>query len=350
MTRRLAATIVVGMLVGLLSACGGGDGTTVTAEFRDSAGLFDGADVGVLGVRVGEVTQIDPVGSKVRVTLKIDPGVKVPADAGAVIVSRSVATDRYVELTPVYESGATMRDGATIVLGQTRNPVEFDEVLASVDELATAVAGPDGKSNALGDMLSVGADTLDGNGARIAQTVSDLGKALGAFNDGSGDAIAVLNDLDALTSTLASNDKTVRRFSDQLTSATDLFDDESQAMEDTIDALTAMLREVAAFVRENRSEIGSQLDDITTLSQSLLEHQGELGDLVETMPLFMQNLDRAVDGGRLTMKVRPGDLVPGKIALEALCKELPVAGDLCAGLDSTAGLLDLLKILRGEGQ
>jgi phospholipid/cholesterol/gamma-HCH transport system substrate-binding protein len=81
-----------------------GDKMKVTALMADSAGLFVGNDVGILGVPVGTVTSIKPEGTHVRVTMSVDSDHPIPADAGAVVVARSVATDRYVELTPVYHS------------------------------------------------------------------------------------------------------------------------------------------------------------------------------------------------------------------------------------------------------
>ena len=341
MIRRLGAVLVMAIVFGTLTSCGRSD-TQITAEFRDAAGLFVGNDVGVLGVGVGHVTRIDPVGTKVRVTMTVDSDVKIPADAGAVIVSRSVATDRYVELTPVYDHGPTMKSGTDIDMAKTRNPIEFDELLKSVNTLSSAVAGPDGKASAFKDVLSVGADVLQGNGDRIARTVSDLTKALDAVNGGSGDVASVLGNLDTLTKTLADNDKIVRSFSDNVTSATTMLDEDHQLMEKSFNALSAMLVKVADFVRKHRTQIGGQLDNLTSVSRTLLKDQDDLAELLETMPLMMQNVEKSVDSdGRLTFKVRPADLLPGPVAVQALCNELPV--DLCSGLDLTN--LSLFKIL-----
>jgi ABC-type transporter Mla subunit MlaD len=54
MLKRLLVVLV--LVVTPLSGCGGSGPTTVTAQFSDAAGLFEGNDVGVLGVRVGSVT------------------------------------------------------------------------------------------------------------------------------------------------------------------------------------------------------------------------------------------------------------------------------------------------------
>lgn len=347
MIKRLPGFLALLLLTSVLSSCGGAGGLTLTAQFRDSAGLFVGNDVGVLGVHVGKVTRIDPDGPLVNVTLQIDPGVRIPRDAGAVIVSRSVATDRYVELTPVFASGATMASGTTIALAKTRNPVEFDEVLKSVDDLTSAVAGPGQKSSAFGDVIKMLAQTLDGNGSRIAQTTKDLNAALQAVDGGSGDAAAILGNLDTLTTALASNDTAVRSFSDNVTRATTMLDDEHQLLGQTFDALAVMLRKVAGFSEDHRARIGTQLEDITTISRTLLKHQDEFAETLGTMPLLLQNVQKAVDkDGRLTFRVRPGDLVPGKESAGELCAELPTG--LCDQLDlQHSSFFDILNLLSG---
>ena len=347
MIKRLASLLALVLLVSGLSSCGTGGGMTVTAQFRDAAGLFVGNDVGVLGVKVGTVKKIDPAGKIVNVTLQIDSGVRIPSNAGAVIVSRSVATDRYVELTPVYDSGAAMAPGTTIAIAKTRTPIEFDQLLGSIDELTSTVAGPDPKSSAFSDVITVLAGTLRGNGPRIAQTVKDLNSALEAVDGGSGDAAEILGNLDTLTKALATNDKAVRDFSDNVTDATTMLNDEHVLLGQTFDALAAMLKKVAAFSKEHRAEIGSQIDDITSISKTLLKHQGEFAETLETMPLLLQNVQKAVDSdGRLTFKVRPGDLIPGKVAAGEMCDELP--SGLCDQLDlQNSSLFDILNLLTG---
>ncbi len=348
MMRPTWRAIVAGvLLLGVLSACGGSGATTVTAQFDDAAGLFEGNDVGVLGVRVGEVISITPRGDHVDAVLRIDPGVKIPADAGAVVVSRSVATDRYVELTPVYDSGAVLSSGATLAQDRTRTPVEFDDLLASLTEISDTVAGPDGKATAVKDILDAGARTLDGNGGRIAQGLHDLATVLSAADDSSAEVADTIDHLDTLTGALADNDQLVRRFTAQVADATELLDSEHESMERTFDALAAMVRAVAAFSRDHRGQVRAQVEDLTVVAGSLLDNRRRLEELVETLPLMMQNIDRAIDDkDRLTFRVRPGELVPGRAGAEILCASLPTG--LCDALDlDNVGLFDLLAALAG---
>jgi len=337
--------IAAALMAGLLSACGGGGGTTVTAQFQDAAGLFEGNDVGVLGVRVGSVSKVTPQGDHVDVVLRLDPGVKAPANAAAVVVSRSVATDRYVELTPVYDSGAVLRSGTIIPVARTRTPVEFDQLLSSLKNISSTVAGPKGDAAPLNSLLDIGAKTLDGNGARLGTTLHNLAGALESVD--SRDLTGTLTNLDKLTSALATNDDLVRTFSREVTTATTMLDEQHVSIETTFNALAAMVSEVADFARTHRAQISDQLDSIASISSSLLDHSRSLENLVSTMPLMMQNTKRAIDSrDHLVFRTRPLDLVPGKSAAQRLCAAFPPGS--CNGVDfEQIPLFALMQTLAG---
>lgn len=354
--RRLA--VAVAAVVALLSGtagCGlgpfGDSARTVTIELTDAAGLFDGNDVGVLGVRIGEVTEIRPRGDHVRVTLRIDdPDVKIPADVGAAVVSRSVATDRYVELTPVYDGGAQLADGAVVPIKRTATPVEFDGLLASVRQISDGLAGTadgagEGAQGPLGRLLAATAKTFDGNGATMRDGLSDLATVLGTVDDNLGEVEGTVDDLDVLTATLADHDDLVRRFTQQVSSATTMLDDQHEAVEATFEALSAMVKEVARFTHEHQGRISSQLDDFVSLAGSLNSHQEQLEGLLDHAPLMLQNLVRAIDDqDRLVFRTRPISLIPGEEAAMQVCQALDV--DLCDGL-SELPVWDLLRTLAG---
>ena len=66
----------------------------------------------ILGIDVGEVTEVVPEGGRVRVEMEIQDDYDVPADAIAVVLAPSLVSDRYVQFAPVYDGGPAMEDGA----------------------------------------------------------------------------------------------------------------------------------------------------------------------------------------------------------------------------------------------
>jgi phospholipid/cholesterol/gamma-HCH transport system substrate-binding protein len=135
------AALVVALVGGVYLVWPGRRGHTVVGYFTSAVGLYPGDDVRVVGVPVGSVESIDPQPDSVKITMKVRDGVKIPADAHAIIMSPNIVAARFVQLTPAYKGGATLADGATIGLDRTAVPVEWDEVKSELTKLS-AQLGP----------------------------------------------------------------------------------------------------------------------------------------------------------------------------------------------------------------
>ncbi len=66
------------------------DRKTLTAEFPRTVSIYEGSDVRVLGIPVGQVDSVTPNGTTVTVKMSYESDIDIPADAKAVIVSPSV--------------------------------------------------------------------------------------------------------------------------------------------------------------------------------------------------------------------------------------------------------------------
>jgi phospholipid/cholesterol/gamma-HCH transport system substrate-binding protein len=342
---RLVRLALVAVLVLLATGCVPdvvrGDRITVTAYFSDSAGLFVGNDVGVLGVPVGEITEIEPDGDRVKVTLEIDADQAVPADAGAVVVARSVATDRYVELTPVYQGGAKLEDGAEIDTDRTRTPVDFDEVLATINEFATGIAGSKKTTNAVKRFINSGAAALQGTGELANKSIRELAQAVSTMSGQRKDFAATIVSLDILVGSIAENDDTVREFIDQVADASTLLADERGNFRSALRALDRAVTVVARFAVDNRDEVVDTFENATEIFETMLGKRKSLTEILRVMPLTLENLMRLpVESGRIPTRVDPLVIAPLGNELRKLCQMLPLGlCDLLSGTDPLGGLL-----------
>lgn len=77
-------------------------GYNITANFSGIGGLGIGDPVEISGVKIGSVTAVDldPESYLARVTMSIDPSVKLPDDTAALISSTSLLGGKYMELQP----------------------------------------------------------------------------------------------------------------------------------------------------------------------------------------------------------------------------------------------------------
>lgn len=78
--------------------------TVITAQFATATAIYPGDEVRIAGVKVGTIESIRPVGTQAEMRLAVQRGIRVPADAKAVIVAQNLVSARYVQLTPAYES------------------------------------------------------------------------------------------------------------------------------------------------------------------------------------------------------------------------------------------------------
>lgn len=349
MTRTVLLRVAV-LLVSLLSLSGctplTGGSMTVTALMSDSAGLFVGNDVGVLGVPVGTVTSIEPEGTHVRVTMSVDSDRPLPADVGAVVVARSVATDRYVELTPVYRSGPRFADDAVIPEPRTRTPVDFDEVLEALNTFATGISGSKETRRAVANILREGSQAFAGNGELLNRAITSLGGAVDSISGQREELTGTIEALDALTGAVAANEGVAREFITQVNEASRLLADERTNFRNALRSLSRAVELVAEFAHENRQQLVTALDQSSEVMDSLLTRRGNLTEILQVMPVTMQNLRRILHDGRIRVRVDPLTLTPLGGLVNAACSRGP--HDSCAQFGpSLFNLQNLIALLQG---
>ncbi|MFG1806425.1 MCE family protein [Streptomyces sp. NPDC049040] len=291
----LAVVAAAAVTAGFVAFSGPG-GNHVTAYFDRTVGVYKGSDLRILGVKVGTVEAVRPKGKQVEVTLHLDHGVKVPADAGAVVVAPSVVADRYVQLTPAYTGGPQLKDHAVIPADRTATPVEIDQLYDSITQLSDAL-GPDGANTtgALSGLLDTGAQNLDGNGKAIGDSINQLGQASKTLDSHSGDLFATLSYLQSFTTMLANNDGKVKAAADQLSTVTGFLAADKQDLGGALQQLSTALGQVKTFIQDNRGRLTASIDKLTPITATLVDQRASLAELLDTAPLAADNLLNAYD-------------------------------------------------------
>jgi phospholipid/cholesterol/gamma-HCH transport system substrate-binding protein len=77
-------------------------GYELTADFERVDGVREGGDVRVSGIKIGSIVgqTLDPKTFLARLTISVDPSVKLPDDTVAEIVSAGLLGDKYLSLVP----------------------------------------------------------------------------------------------------------------------------------------------------------------------------------------------------------------------------------------------------------
>jgi phospholipid/cholesterol/gamma-HCH transport system substrate-binding protein len=304
-----AVLVVAGLVTGgVLLYRSSHRGTTITAYFTEAIGIYPGSDVRVLGVQVGTVDSVQPVGPDVRITMTIDHGITVPAGARALVVAPSVVADRYVQLTPAYTAGPRMVSGAVIPLRRTAVPIEIDQIYASLDKLANAL-GPAGanKQGALSDLIRTGAANMAGNGVYLHSMLTQFGGLSKTLGGSAGNLAATVTSLQKFTTMLKRNDGQVRQAERQLAAVSGFLASDRQQLAGALHELAIALGQVQGFIAANRSLIKSNVAKLALVTHVLVAERASLAQALDTAPLAADNLVAAYDATHRTLDGR-GDL------------------------------------------
>jgi phospholipid/cholesterol/gamma-HCH transport system substrate-binding protein len=317
----------------------------VTAWFDQTVGLYPGSDVRVLGIAIGEITDVVPEGDRVRVEMLVDDDYDIPADADAVVLAPSLVSDRYVQFSPVYDGGETMKDGAEVPLERTATPVELDQVYGALDELSDAL-GPTGanKNGALSDLVDTGAANLDGNGEALGRTLSGFSQAVETLARHRDDLFTSLDNLQTFTSALATIDAQVGEFNGNMAAVSDLLAGERQDLAEALKLLQQALGDVARFVQDNTTLLSTNVNRLADVTLALVQQRSALAEVLDVAPATLGNLAHAYNPDYGTLDTRDNGL--GSMNAEVLvCGVLAELGrlQLPAGLDLSdpAALLGL---------
>jgi virulence factor Mce-like protein len=306
---------------------------SVTAQFEEAVGLYEGNAVSILGMPVGKVTEIVPKDSYVEVKLVIDQNVDVPADVTAVTVATSILTDRHVELTPPYGGGPKLRDGDVISLPRTRTPVEFDRTLAMADKLSRALEGDSRGHGPLANLIGIGAKISSGSGPDIKSALDQLSQALRLSSDNgaaTGKTIAsIAASLADLTQAAADNDTAIREFGSNIRALSDLVAAENLGAGSTGAKANQILDQATALLEKNRDTLKSTVTDFGDLTVALTDNRRQVEEILDVLPLVGTNIYNAVDSTAHTLRIHP--------TLDKLLLNGQMAKEIC----NLAGIKDL---------
>ncbi|MFD1051115.1 MCE family protein, partial [Kibdelosporangium lantanae] len=192
--------------------------------------------------------------------------------------------------------------GATIPRERTATPLEVDDLYASLNRVTTTL-GPNGanQNGALSDLLNVLAKNLEGNGQATHDTIKQLGDAARTLSDSQGALFRTVDNLQKFTGTLATSDKQVRQFSEQLADVSKFLASERGNLAAAVEQLSGALDSVQQFISANRDKLKSNVDKLATITKVLVDERGALAETLDIAPLALSNLVNAYNASSGTL-------------------------------------------------
>ncbi|WP_252342015.1 MCE family protein [Rhodococcus sp. 14-2483-1-2] len=224
----------------------------VSVVLPATAGLLTG-EIGVqyLGVRVGEVVDIEPGVDRSRVTMRIDADRigTVPASARVRVVPRTLFGDIYIQLVAVDRSSSSaLADGMALQPDASADAVQASDLFRTVTDLLDGLE-PDQAQLALTALGTA----LRGRGQSIGESIDRLASVTDRLEPGIEAALSRMPQLRELTENIAAATPDVLASVAAATRVSQTLLDRSDGVRALLTAAAGTVESTRAVVAENRS-------------------------------------------------------------------------------------------------
>ena len=310
MTRRALAALLA---MATLSGCGvdgirlpgappHGPSYVVEAEFADVLDLVPQAAVRVNDVAVGSVEKIRLTGWRARVRMRIERGVRLPANAGAELRQSSLLGEKFVSLTPpVGEPAAgSLADGALIPLARTARTAEVEEVLAAFGLLLN--------NGGLAQLRTINVElgrALAGRSSSVRDLLGQLNTLLGGLDAQKADITRAIDALDALSGKLAGQRRTIGSALDALGPGLRVLADQREQLTAALTALSRLSTVGTDVIERSRDETLANLSALKPILTQLVRAGDDLPKALNFMLAFPfpPNVRAAIKDDRVNLHV-----------------------------------------------
>jgi phospholipid/cholesterol/gamma-HCH transport system substrate-binding protein len=286
----LALVIVVAGVLTAVDVTKGPATYPLNVVYPNAPGLFTGAAVDVLGVKVGTVTQVQNVGDQVHVTLAVNDGTKVPSGAFASLVAAQLLGSPDVDLNPGYTSGPSLASGATIPEGHTAVPVSTDEVLKELQHTLNAI-----NPHAVGDLVSNLATDLDGQGSNLNKLISSAAGTVQLLADKGNDLGQLNGTLAQLTGTLDTDTGQIEQLVREYDTVSSTVAQHSGQLNDAITQLAGASTGLVNLLVPNVQSLEADAGTVTTVGRTLDRNLASVDAILQNGNNLFQGAKRAYD-------------------------------------------------------
>jgi len=321
----LLAAVVLLAIVGF-EVSGGTSTYPVTAVFAKTPGLFPGAAVNLLGVRIGTVTAVKNVGDAVVVDMRLNRADTVPAKAIASFESPALLGQPDIELSPGYAGGPRLAPGAVVPEPRTTEPVSTDQVLKDLSTTLNQL-----NPHAVGDLVANLAQDLNGEGTSLHQLITGAAGTLQLLA-AKGDELGQLNGtLAQLTGSLDSRTSEIQSLITDYDTVSGVVAAHSTQLSGAITELTTATTDLVNLLTPNLSNLEQDVGTITTAGRTVDRNIGSIDEgLAQSVLLFSaagRSYDPTYNWLNLNNQIPPGvtgDYVAGLVRdrLAGVCRRI----------------------------
>ena len=292
---------------------GRAEGYEVYIRFDSAAGLDNDASVRVAGVEIGRVKGIALQNNKAKVVLRINPDVKIGKDFTAVLKTKGLLGERYVELIPGSPNAPSLEAGGEITRVTTYT--DLDKLISILSDAATDIK-------------------------KVSESLSN---ALGG-REGQATLKNIVTNIDEITERL---NNVVKRNDEKFARIVNNFELFSKILKEQGPEITGGLKAVAdnlnQLIAENKEPLRDGIDNLRTAT-------AKLGETMETINRLAKNVEPKIDDSVETIKSIVNKVDKGEGTLGKLVNDTTIHDSFnktLTGINSYLGRVESFKTFVG---
>ncbi|ETA66437.1 MCE family protein [Haloechinothrix halophila] len=267
-----------------------GSGTVYTAEFEEAAGLKDGDEVRVAGIKVGKVKDVELDGNVVLVSFYVkDTWMGDTTRAG--IKLKDLLGQKFLAVEP--SGGEVLDPSETIPNARTTSPFDVLEAFRGLSETTDAI-----DVNQLAKSFDVISKTFGGTSDEIKGALNGLSQLSDTIAKRDTQLSNLLENTRQISQTLADRDaQLVKLMKDGNVLLAEL-SKRKAAISSLLQGIQQLAVQLNGLVDDNKAQLQPVLKDLDRLTGMLHRNREALGEGIETFAPFVRQFNNTLGNGR----------------------------------------------------
>jgi hypothetical protein len=151
--------------------------------------------------------------------------------------------------------------------------------------------GPEGgvSETSASRFIESAANAMDGNGAKLRETLAQLSGVARVFAEGSGNIVDIIKGLQTFVTALRDSSEQIVVFENRLATLTSVVDDSRSNLDAMLNDLSQAVGEVQRFVAGSRRETSEQVQRLANVTGVLVEQKNALRNILHITPNAIAN-------------------------------------------------------------
>ena len=237
----------------------------VKAEFKDSGGIFQGAQVTYRGIAVGKVGKLTFTDNGVEVRLDLEKSApKISDDVEAIVANKSAIGEQYVDLQPRTRSAPYLRSGSVISQANTKIPIDTTTLLLNTNALVKSI-----DTDSLRTLVDELGKAFEGTGPDLARIIDTSAEFIDAAADNIDVTRSLIRGSASVLQTQIDKQGQLQTFAKNLAQFSDTLAGSDADLRRLLDQGTSSAAEIRGTVDENAADLKSLFADFRIATKPL---------------------------------------------------------------------------------